>query len=463
MDQTGTFVVPDDWKRRRIFRNVIVVSFSFLLVFTAFQALSNLQSSINCDAGLGLASLATIYATLILSSMFIPSIIIRYFGLKWTMATSMFCYALYTVANYFPSWGTLIPASALVGLAAAPLWTAKATYLTTLGIKYAKIADDAPEAIINRFFGIFFLFFQTSQIIGNLVSSLVLKSEDDSTSDNSTEFTCGAQDCYTETGEENATTYCDPPDKNLTNILLSVYLACGIAAVFTVAIFVQRLPKNDKKEDDSTCGLFLATTKLMKETRLVLIIPFTVFSGLEQAFITGDFTKSFVTCTVGVGWVGFVMICYGCTNAIFSLFWGRLAKLTGRVFIVLTGTVIFAVLIVVLLTWTPTEDKLWVMFLLAALWGVADAVWQTQINAIYGALFPSDQQAAFSNYRLWESLGFTLSFAYSNFLCVWTKLTILAAMLGLGTIGYGIIETDERRLRRYEPPSSGGNELNTKL
>lgn len=95
----------------------------------------------------------------------------------------------------------------------------------------------------------------------------------------------------TETGDENATTYCDPPDKNLTNILLSVYLACGIAAVITVALFVQRLERNDKKTPETTCGLFLATTKLMREANIVLLIPLTVYSGLEQAFITGDFTK----------------------------------------------------------------------------------------------------------------------------------------------------------------------------
>ncbi|XP_071854941.1 protein unc-93 homolog A-like [Apostichopus japonicus] len=448
MEETGSFIVPEQWTKRRINRNVIVISFSFLLLFTAFQALSNLQSSINCDAGLGLASLSTIYATLILSSMFVPSIMIRYLGLKWTLAIAMVCYAIYTLANYFPSWGTLIPASALVGFAAAPLWTAKATYLTTLGRRYAQIGKSAPEAIINRYFGIFFLFFQSSQIIGNLVSSLVLKS-DDSTDEgnNQTEFTCGAQDCYTETGDENATTYCDPPDKNLTNILLSVYLACGIAAVITVALFVQRLERNDKKTPETTCGLFLATTKLMREANIVLLIPLTVYSGLEQAFITGDFTKSFVTCTVGVGWVGYIMICYGATNALFSLVWGRVARTTGRTFIFASGTTIHFVLIVILLTWLPTEEQLWVMFILAALWGVADAVWQTQINSIYGALFPGRQQAAFSNYRLWESLGFTVSFAYSNYLCVWTKLTILFAVLGLGTCCYVVIEANERRLR----------------
>ena len=48
--------------------------------------------------------------------------------------------------------------------------------------------------------------------------------------------------------------------------------------------------------------------------------------------------------------------------------------------------------------------------MIAAFWGIADAIWQTQINALYGNIFASDEEAAFSNYRLWESLGFLVAF-----------------------------------------------------
>jgi len=42
-------------------------------------------------------------------------------------------------------------------LGAAPMWAAKATYLTQLGQVYAKITEQSIEAIIVRFFGFFFL------------------------------------------------------------------------------------------------------------------------------------------------------------------------------------------------------------------------------------------------------------------------------------------------------------------
>jgi hypothetical protein len=51
-----------------------------------------------------------------------------------------------------------------------------------------------------------------------------------------------------------------------------------------------------------------------------------------------------------------------------------------------------------------------VVYVLAALWGAADAIWQTQINALYGVLFAKNEEAAFSNYKLWESTGYLFSF-----------------------------------------------------
>ena len=36
------------------------------------------------------------------------------------------------------------------------------------------------------------------------------------------------------------------------------------------------------------------------------------------------------------------------------------------------------------------------------------------LSAFYGVLFPNNEEAAFSNYRLWESVGFIIAFAYTR-------------------------------------------------
>ena len=85
------------------------------------------------------------------------------------------------------------------------------------------------------------------------------------------------------------------------------------------------------------------------------------------------------------------------------------------------------------------------LYVLAGLWGIADAVWQTQINAFYGFLFPNDEEAAFSNYRLWESMGFLIAFILQTQVCIEAKLYVLVIVLSIGMFRYFIIEYKKRK------------------
>lgn len=62
---------------QRIWRNVLIIGFAFMIHFTAFWGASNLQSSVNSEAALGTFTLAAIYASLILSNIFLPALVIR--------------------------------------------------------------------------------------------------------------------------------------------------------------------------------------------------------------------------------------------------------------------------------------------------------------------------------------------------------------------------------------------------
>ena len=80
--------------------------------------------------------------------------------------------------------------------------------------------------------------------------------------------------------------------------------------------------------------------------------------------------------------VGLVLITYGVCDATFSFAWGALANHVGRILVFILGGTINATLIVVLFTWAPNPEQGWVFFVIAGLWGVADAIWQTQINGM---------------------------------------------------------------------------------
>lgn len=72
---------------------------------------------------------------------------------------------------------TLIPTSILLGLGAAPLWSAQSTYLTVAGNAHAESTGQAGRNVVNKYFGIFFLIYQSSGVWGNLISSLVFGHE----------------------------------------------------------------------------------------------------------------------------------------------------------------------------------------------------------------------------------------------------------------------------------------------
>ncbi|XP_048699968.1 protein unc-93 homolog A isoform X2 [Caretta caretta] len=383
-------------------KNVLVISFGFLLLFTAYGGLQSLQSSLHSEEGLGVASLSVIYAALILSSMFLPPILIKKLGCKWTIAGSMCCYIAFSLGNFYASWYTLIPTSIILGFGGAPLWSAKCTYLTIAGNLYAQKAGKIGRDVINQYFGLFFLIFQSSGVWGNLISSLIF-------------------------GQ-------------------TITTGSGVIAVLLIALFLDQIKANqaesetEKMQTQSFWSTFLATFQHLKDKRQCLLIPLTMYSGFEQAFLAGDYTKSYVTCALGIHFVGYVMISFSATNSLCSLFFGKISQLTGRKALFALAAITNLACIIALLLWKPHPNQLAVFFIFSALWGLADAIWQTQTNALYGVLFEKHKEAAFANYRLWESLGFVIAFGYSTFFHVYVKLYIVMAVLVVAIATYGTVE-----------------------
>ncbi|CAL1586600.1 unnamed protein product [Knipowitschia caucasica] len=431
----------------RNFKNVLVVSIGFLSLFTAYGGLQSLQSSLNAEEGMGVASLSVIYASIILSSMFLPPIMIKNLGCKWTIVLGMGCYVSYSFGNLYPGWYTLIPTSIILGLGGSPLWSAKCTYLTIVGNRQAATEGRKGADVINQYFGIFFFIFQSSAVWGNLMSSLIFGQDTNIAAIPEAQLlTCGAADCGLNISS-NATSF--RPEQRLVWTLVGSYIGVGVLAMLIISVFLDNIDQQQTSEfrgqREPFCHTFLATFRLLKDWRLLTLIPLTMYSGFEQSFLSGEYTKNYVTCALGIHYVGFIMMCFGASNSLCSFLFGRLARYTGRSTLFALAAVINLACIIALLLWRPHPDELPVFFVFPALWGMADAVWQTQTNALYGVLFPRDKEAAFANYRMWESLGFVLAFAYSTFICLEYKLYILLAMLLLTIITYPIVEWREHK------------------
>jgi hypothetical protein len=87
------------------------------------------------------------------------------------MAVSLICYMPYILAQGYSRFYTLIPAGFFDGLGAGPLWCAKCVYLNVVAEIYSKITGLPVKRVLARFFGIFFMIYELSEVWGNLISS----------------------------------------------------------------------------------------------------------------------------------------------------------------------------------------------------------------------------------------------------------------------------------------------------
>lgn len=106
---------------------------------------------------------------------------------------------------------------------------------------------------------------------------------------------CGANFCVVET-TDNANLE-RPPDSEIFTIT-SIYLACIVAAVTIIGLFMDPLSRYGERRRGSITAqelsgveLLTATFKQLRKPNQQLLIPLTVFIGMEQALIGADFTQ----------------------------------------------------------------------------------------------------------------------------------------------------------------------------
>ena len=270
------------------YRSLVVLSSSFTAVFTAYLAIQNLQSSLNQEQGLGIISLSCMYACIILSGILAPAIL-KLIGEKKILIISFICHVIYTGTNYNPTFATLLPSSILLGITAGPMWTSQSVYLSQQASSYAQRNGKDGHATLSRFNGIFFCMFETTQVTGNLISSLVLQQGDyNSTSGNDTELFCGKDDCPLSV---NTTTNIEEPERYVVYILLSVYLVCDVIGLCLTTFLLPPLKKCTKAVNRKVMDSITRCGKGLGDLNIALLVPLFMFMAMEQAILWTDYTK----------------------------------------------------------------------------------------------------------------------------------------------------------------------------
>ncbi|XP_028758222.1 UNC93-like protein 3 [Neltuma alba] len=390
-------------------RDIHILSVAFLLIFLAFGAAQNLQSTVNTEQDLGTTSLGVLYTSFTFFSL-VASLVVRMLGSKNALVIGTSGYVLYVAANLKPNWYTMIPASLYLGFSASIIWVGEGTYLTLAARSHARAYNLHEGAVIGDFNGEFWAMFALHQFVGNLITFSLLRDG--------------------QGGSTKGTT------------LLFIVFLCIMALGVVLMCLLSRT--GNKKEEgqlpDADVGVLSSLKSLSKslaisisDVRMLLIIPLIAYSGLQQAFVWAEFTKYVVTPALGISGVGSAMAAYGAFDGMCSLAAGRLTSgLTSITSIVSVGAFVQAVAVVLLLLNLRISSgflsTLYPLFL-AALLGIGDGVLNTQLSALLGMLFKHDTEGAFAQLKIWQCATIAIVFFLSPHISFQAVLVIMLASL----------------------------------
>lgn len=276
---------------KRCLRNLFIVSFAYFLFFTGFWSLANLQSTMNAEEGMGPDSQAVIYLCSMVSC-FLPQLMVEKFGAKTTYLVSLLLSCPYIAANFHLRWDTLLTTSAIYGLASGPLNAAMVLYIDEMTARYKASVDESKENVKALFFGVNVFFVESTQVLGNVISYYVL--EQDKRAHLPSNFSlyneCGIN--FSLENLDNNNTNLLPPSQQERTMLTWVYLLLGVSAV--VFAYLMDPLRNDMKTIRgcrTVSETFFGAVRLLKNPHQLLLIPLSIYCGIEGVFYSNEFTE----------------------------------------------------------------------------------------------------------------------------------------------------------------------------
>ena len=92
------------------------------------------------------------------------------------------------------------------------------------------------------------------------------------------------------------------------------------------------------------------------------------------------FFQKFVSCTVGIQWVGYVMAAFGALTAAQAIGLNYAAKYLGRPLLFVSAALADISVNVTMLLWDPSGTSLGRLFILPCVSGFAEGIFQAQFN-----------------------------------------------------------------------------------
>ena len=305
-DDAATPIVDIRCEKRRYVKNLLVMNVAYFFLFSSYFALRNLQSSLNAVGGLGMYALSSMYCSLVFGSLFSTTVVQR-LRPKRTLSLSLIGFVLYSAANFYPRFYTMIPASVVHGFFMAVGYTAQSTYLTNISAGYAELVGKQTKDVLSQFHGTYVVFLQFSQLAGGLVSSLLLSKPVSHTDGiflashshvdytNHTVYTanvsvplCGSAYCPSDS--RHFATNSNVDDSTLL-VLMGCFGASTIAGCVILILFLNPLEGVMKQSSAKFSQQMTAVFRFFLQRRARLVIGLSFYSLLQISFMFGEFTK----------------------------------------------------------------------------------------------------------------------------------------------------------------------------
>ncbi|XP_048493398.1 UNC93-like protein 3 isoform X2 [Beta vulgaris subsp. vulgaris] len=365
-------------------KDVHILSLGFLLVFSAYGAVQNLESTVNDEGDLGTISLGILV------------LVVYCCKFEAELVHNGPCFYLHGILCFNNMGWTDCSLILFLGC--------QGTYLTSAARSHARDCNLHEGTVIGNFNGEFWGIYATHQVIGNLLALFLLKD-----------------------GEEGNTSGA--------TMLFFVFL-CILTFGCILMCFLSRRDVSLEQPNESSISCFSFVAFVAKsvvtplfDTRILLIIPLFAYSGLQQAFVWAEFTKKIVKPALGESGIGGSMAVYGAADAICSLVAGRMTSSVSSVtWITLGGSSAHAIILLwILLKYSTTSGVLGMVYplIMAAALGIGDGVMMTQINALLGMLFKHDMEGAFAQLKVWQSFSIAVVF----FLTPYISLHVMAGVM----------------------------------
>ncbi|XP_077269145.1 UNC93-like protein MFSD11 [Temnothorax americanus] len=439
--------------------NVILLSVGFMLVFTAFQTMGNIEQTIldsikkerkgefKADAYI---SLAIIYAVFATCNWLAPSYI-SVTGPRVAILTGACCYVLFIASFFYPHEALLYSMSVLVGIGAALIWTGHGQYLT----------ENSDNETMSRNAGVFWAIFQMSQFAGNLFVSLIFTKPNIDHEQRTIVFSVLTSVAVIGIG-----------------VLLFLRktpqkLSLGEAEGVSNADKELRLPEPKREKPLVTAWrAFVDAIKLFLTSNMLILSLTFIYTGLELTFYSGVYSnsigfvkemgpnrKSFVGYSgIGIG-VGEVL-----GGAIFGILASKISGRCGGWPVVITGLVVhlFAFVTIFLnlpndAPWGDTDKEGFIkpsppLALIGSVTlGFGDACFNTQVYSLLGVMFANESAPAFALFKFCQSVAAAISFSYSTEAGLHIQLAVLLVTIFLGTGAFCYVEHKAKKSNNETP------------